>query len=214
MDVIAVGTGLALEIARRGDADLVLVHAREEEDRFVAEGYGALRRDVMWNDFLIAGPPDDPAGVRGTADAAAALAKVAAAGAPFVSRADRSGTHLREQALWAKAGGRPAWSGYLEAGQGMGPCLVMAHEKRAYVLSDRGTYLAFRSRVALDVLVAGDPALRNPYGAILVNPAKVPGVNAEGARRLLDHLTSPEGRAAIEGFRVEGEVLFHAPAGG
>lgn len=209
VEVIAVGTGQALALGARGDADLLLVHARAQEDAFLAAGHGTERRDVMWNDFVIAGPAGDPAGVRGTADAAAALAKVASAEALFVSRGDESGTHVCEQGLWTRAGGRPAWGGYLEAGQGMGACLTIADEKQAYVLTDRGTFLAYGRKVALAVLVEGDPALRNPYGAILVAPARNPNGNARGARRLLDYLTSPEGQRRIGAFQVGGQSLFH-----
>lgn len=209
----AVGTGLALEQARRGDADLVLVHDRKAEDTFVRDGWGVDRRDVMWNDFLILGPPEDPAGIKGEATAAAALAKIAAAKATFASRADKSGTHSREISLWEKAGGRPAWPGYLETGQGQAPTTTLANEKRGYVLSDRGTYVSMRKRITLVPLVEGDPALKNPYGAILANPEKVKGINAAGAKAVLDYLTSPAGQARIGAFQVDGEVLFH-PAGG
>jgi tungstate transport system substrate-binding protein len=213
VQVIAVGTGQALAVAKRGDADLVLVHARTLEDAFVAEGWGVDRRDVMWNDFVVLGPRADPAGVRGSKDAAAALLAIAKSGAKFVSRGDASGTHVRENELWKRAGGRPAWDGYLEAGAEMGGTLTRSDELRAYTLSDRGTYVAFRRRLELDVMVEGDPSLRNPYGVILVNPEKHPHVNAAVARRLLEYLTSPEGRARIEAFRVDGEVLFHPHAG-
>ncbi|MDA1194377.1 MAG: substrate-binding domain-containing protein [Planctomycetota bacterium] len=214
VDVIAVGTGQALALGERGEADLVLVHARPLEDAFVAAGHGVERRDVMWNDFVIAGPPADPAGVRGLRDGAAALTRLAAAGATFVARGDGSGTDVREQALWRAGGGRPSWAGYLVAGQGMGPCLTIADEKRAYVLTDRGTLLAYRARLELQVLVEGDEDLRNPYGAILVNPARHAHVNAEGARALLAWLTSPAGQAAIAAFRVGEHVLFHPHVGG
>jgi tungstate transport system substrate-binding protein len=207
---VAVGTGRALALAKRGEADLILVHARAREDAFVAEGFGIDRRDIMWNDFVIAGPPADPAGIRGTTGAAKALAKIAAAEADFISRGDDSGTHIREQSLWKAAGLVPGWTGYREAGQGMGPCLTIAHEKQAYVLSDRGTFLSYGQRVDLEVLCEGDPALRNPYGAILVNPAKHPHVRVKAARKLLNYLTSPEGKDRIDAFRVDGEILFHA----
>ena len=215
VDRIAVGTGRALALARRGDADIILVHARAREDAFVAEGWGVDRRDVMWNDFVIAGPGEDPAGVEGATDAADALRRIAAAGARFISRGDDSGTHTRELDLWKAAGitsAWPAWPEYKEAGQGMGPCLTIADQARGYVLTDRGTYLAFGARVDLEVLVEGDPALRNPYGAILVNPERHPHVNAAGARKLLDYLTSPGGQAKIAAFRVDGQALFHPHA--
>ena len=214
VQVVAVGTGQALALGERGDADLVLVHARDREDAFVAAGHGTERRDVMWNDFVLLGPPDDPAGVRGTTDAALALRRIADARRPFVSRGDDSGTHIKERALWARTGGAPAGAPhYLDAGQGMGACLVLADEKRAYVLADRGTFLSYRRRLDLAVLVEGDPALRNPYGAIPVDPARHPGVRAAEARRLLEWLTSREGQARIAAFRVDGNALFH-PAHG
>jgi len=210
---IAVGTGRALAIARKGEADIILVHARAREDAFVAEGFGIDRRDIMWNDFVIAGPAADPAGIRGACSAADALKQLAGGNEMFVSRGDDSGTHTRERDLWKAAEVTPDWSGYRSAGQGMGACLNIAHELRAYVLTDRGTFLAYGKKVDLEVLVEGEPGLRNPYGAILVNPAKHPHVNAEGAKKLLDYLTSPEGRAKIEAFRVDGKVLFHAHGG-
>jgi tungstate transport system substrate-binding protein len=206
---IAVGTGRALAIAKAGDADILLVHARSREDAFVAEGWGIDRRDIMWNDFVIAGPAEDPAGTKAAAGAAEALERIAAAKSAFISRGDDSGTHTRERNLWRTAGLTPDWAGYREAGQGMGACLNIAHEKRAYLLVDRGTFLAYAKEVDLVVLVEGDPALRNPYGAILVNPEKHPHVNAGAARKLLDYLTSDEGQRAIGAFRKNGEVLFH-----
>ena len=210
--VIAVGTGQALGLGRRGDADIVLVHAREREDAFVEAGWGVDRRDVMWNDFVILGPAGDPARVKGLAPAAA-LQRIAAGQHAFVSRGDDSGTHIRERALWKRASVDPEGASYyLKAGQGMGRCLVIADEKRAYILSDRGTYLSFAERLDLSVLVEGAPVLRNPYGAILVNPARHPHVDHAAARGLLDFLCSPEGQARIASFRVGGRALFH-PAG-
>jgi tungstate transport system substrate-binding protein len=204
VDVVAVGTGQALALGERGDADVVLVHARSREDAFVAAGHGIERRDVMWNDFVIAGPAADPAGVRGETDAPKALRMIAAKKARFVSRGDDSGTHIRELALWEKTGGAPKDElFYLEAGQGMGPCLIIADEKNSYILVDRGTYLAFRKRIDLEVLVEGGAELRNSYGVILVNPS------SDAARKLVDYLTSPDGQKRIGDFRVEGEVLFH-----
>lgn len=212
VSVVAVGTGQALELARRGDADFVIVHDRPREDAFIAEGSGIDRRDLMWNDFVLVGPSSDPAGIRGTKEATAALRKIAAAAAPFVSRGDDSGTHGREKSLWAKAGEKPAWAGYVESGQGMGPTLLMASERKAYTLSDRGTFASMRKKLELAILVEGDPALRNPYGVMLVNPAKVHGVSADGARKVLEYLVSPEGQARIAAFRVEGEPIFHPGA--
>lgn len=209
---VAVGTGQALELGRRGDADLVLVHDRAREDAFVAEGWGIERGDLMWNDFVIVGPADDPAALKGATDAAAALARVSASARPFVSRGDDSGTHAREKSLWKKAGGRPSWPGYAEAGQGQGPTLLIADERKAYALSDRATYLSMRGKLSLVLLVEGDPALRNPYGVMLVNPAKVPGVSVESARRVIAYLMSPEGQARIAAFQVAGESIFHPGA--
>jgi len=209
VETIAVGTGKALALGERGDADVVLVHARSREDAFVEAGHGVDRRDVMWNDFVVLGPLADPAGVEGMEDAAAAFAKIASSQARFVSRGDDSGTHIRERSLWEAAGGRPDGESYWETGQGMGATLTIADEKLAYVLADRGTYLAFGRKIDLKVLVAGDPALRNPYGVMRVNPARHPHVATEAALELLDYLTSPEGQARIEAFRRDGEVLFH-----
>ncbi len=215
VDVMPVGTGQALALGQNGDADIVLVHARSREDRFVADGFGIDRRDVMWNDFVILGPPDDPAGVGGMAHAGAALRRIAERGASFVSRGDDSGTHTREQQLWTDGGGRPEFApgGFIDAGQGMGNCLNIADQRLAYVLSDRGTFLAYRGRLDLVVQVEGDPALTNPYGAILVNPARHQGLNVDGARSLLDYLTSPAGQARIAAFRVGEDVLFHPGSG-
>jgi tungstate transport system substrate-binding protein len=212
VSVVAVGTGQALELAKRGDADFVIVHDRPREDAFVAEGSGIDRRDLMWNDFVVVGPASDPAAIKGTKDATAALRKIAAAAAPFVSRGDDSGTHSREKSLWKKSGGKPVWGGYAEAGQGQGPTLLLASERKAYTLSDRGTFASMRKRLDLVVLVEGDPALQNPYGVLLVNPARVQGVAADGARKVLEYLTSPEGQARIGAFRIEGEQIFHPGA--
>lgn len=209
VDVIAVGTGQALALGRRGEADLVLAHARSREDAFIEAGHGLDRRDVMWNDFVLVGPPEDPAQVKGMRDAGAALRKIADARATFISRGDDSGTHIRERTLWEKAGGHRPWEGYLSAGQGMGPCLTIAYEKKAYTLTDRGTLLAHPGRLDLHILVQGDLALRNPYGAMLVNPSHHPHANAKGARALLDYLTSAKGQEAIGAFRVDGKILFH-----
>jgi len=206
--VVAVGTGAALRIGANGDADLVLVHARAAEDRFVAAGHGVDRRDVMFNDFVLVGPESDPAGVRAAGTAAAALKAVADRRQRFVSRGDDSGTHQIELDLWKSVGGLPKWPGYLSAGRGMGEVLAMASELQAYALTDRGTWLSTRSKLGLVVVSEGDPALANPYGVIAVNPARHPGVNARGARDLIDWLTSPQGQARIASFKVGGETLF------
>jgi tungstate transport system substrate-binding protein len=211
VQVIAVGTGQALALGERGDADLVLVHDRAREDRFVADGHATGRRDVMWNDFVLLGPPDDPAGTRTAGTITEALQRIDAAGATWVSRGDGSGTHAREQELRAAAGlpaGTPSAT-FLETGQGMGPSLTVADEKRAYLLADRGTWLAFRSRLDLAVLAEGDPTLRNPYGVLLLDPRRHPGLAHDAARRLADWLVGPLGQARIGAFQVGGEVLFH-----
>lgn len=212
--VVALGTGQALAMARRGDADALLVHDRDGEDRFVAEGFGIDRRDVMFNDFVLVGPTADPAGTRGERSITAALRRIAAARAPFASRGDDSGTHRLELRLWAAssvdaAARRAAW--YRELGSGMGPTLNTAAGLDAYTLTDRATWAAFANRRGLAVLVQGDPALHNPYGSILVNPARHPHVKAADARLWHDWLTSPAGLAAIASFRIGGEQLFFAP---
>ena len=209
--VVAVGTGQALRLARNGDADLLLVHDQPSEEVFVAEGYGSQRFDLMYNDFVVVGPASDPAGIAGTDDAAAALAGIAAAKAPFVSRGDDSGTHRRERALWAAAGVDPTGASgtwYREAGQGMGATLNTATMMEAYALADRGTWLSMRGRLDLRVLVEGDARLRNQYGVTLVSQERHPHVKAALARRFAEWLLSPAGQAAIDGFAIDGERLF------
>ena len=209
--VVAVGTGQALRLARNGDADLLLVHDKPSEETFVAEGYGSQRFDLMYNEFVVVGPASDPAGIVGTDDAAAALASIAAAKAPFVSRGDDSGTHRRERALWAAAGVDPTGASgtwYREAGQGMGATLNTATMMEAYTLADRGTWLSMRGRLDLRILVEGDARLRNQYGVTLVSPERHPHVKAALARRFADWLLSPAGQAAIDGFAIDGERLF------
>jgi tungstate transport system substrate-binding protein len=210
--VVAQGTGQALETGRRGDADVVFVHARAQEDAFVAQGYGVQRFDVMHNDFVIVGPAGDPAGLRTAPDAAAAMAAVAGAGAAFVSRGDDSGTHAAEKALWKAAGIEPAGAWHLSTGSGMGATLNTAAQVPGYALTDRGTWLSFRNRGPLAVVFEGDPALFNPYGVILVNPARHPHVKAAQGRAFIDWLVSDAGQAAIAGFRVGGEQLFFPAA--
>jgi len=208
--VVALGTGQALDAARRGDADVVFVHDRAAEERFVAEGHAIQRRDVMYNDFVVVGPKADPASARGR-DAAVALRRIAAAGRPFVSRGDRSGTHMAELRLWKDAGLDPAAArpaGYRECGCGMGAALNMAAATNAYVLADRGTWLAFRNRGELAVLVEGDPRLFNPYGVMVVNPARHPHVKAALAQQFADWVVSPPGQQAIARYRIQGEPLF------
>ena len=210
--VVALGTGQALDVGRRGDADVVFVHDRAAEERFVAEGAGGPRHPVMYNDFIIVGPAADPAKVDGTRDAAEALRRIAAAGAPFVSRGDRSGTHAAELRLWEfagvdpKAAGRGQW--YREVGQGMGPALNTAAAMDAYILADRGTWLAFRNRGALGIRVEGDRRLFNQYGVMVVNAARHPHVKAADAQRFVDWLVSPAGQGAIAAYRINGEQLF------
>lgn len=206
--VIAVGTGKALRLAREGDVDIVLVHARQAEDALVADGFGINRRDVMYNDFVIVGPESDPAGIKGTGDAAAALGKIASSEAVFVSRGDDSGTHKREKQLWALAGQTPQGAWYREAGQGMGRVLQMASELDAYTLTDRGTWLAYRDKLPLKILVEGDDRLFNPYGVIAVNPAVYDDVNYLGAMQLIAWITSPQGQQVIRDFKLQGEALF------
>lgn len=211
--VVALGTGQALDLGRRGDADVVLVHDRAAEERFVAEGYGVERHDVMYNDFVLVGPAADPAGVSQTKTAADALRRIAAAGALFVSRGDRSGTHAAELRQWKSAGIDPkSTKGYREAGSGMGPTLNMAAAMNAYTLADRGTWLSFRNRQDLRILLAGDPKLFNPYGVMLVNPARHPHVKAAEGRRFIAWLIAPEGQAAIASYRVGGQPLFFPPS--
>ena len=209
--IVALGTGQALDVGRRGDADVVFVHDRAAEERFVREGFAGPRRHVMYNDFVIAGPAADPAGMRGQRDAAEALRRVAATGAPFVSRGDRSGTHAAELRLWEAAGvdpagGRGRW--YREVGQGMGPTLNTAAAMNAYVLTDRGTWLAFRNRQDLGIAVEGDPRLFNQYGAMVVSAERHPHVKAADARRFVEWLVSPAGQEAIASYKINGEQLF------
>lgn len=211
--VVAVGTGQALAIAARGDADALLVHDRAGEDKFVAEGHGIDRRDVMYNDFVIVGPKADPAGIRGLKDAKEAFRRIAAAKAPFASRGDDSGTHRMELRLWQAAGVDPKRDpAYRELGSGMGPTLNTAAGLAAYTLADRATWASFRNRQDLEILAAGDPALFNPYGSILANPARFPHVKAAEARAWHEWLTSDKGRAAIASFKIGGEQLFFPSA--
>lgn len=209
--VVALGTGQALDVARRGDADVVLVHDRIAEERFVADGFSPARRHVMFNDFVIVGPTADPARIAGLRDTSEALRRIAAARAPFISRGDRSGTHAAELRLWQRAGldpvqGRGQW--YREIGQGMGPALNTAAAQDAYLLADRGTWLAFRNRQALRILVEGDAQLFNQYGVMLVDPRRHPHVRAADGQRFADWIVSPAGQAAIAGYRIGGEQLF------
>ena len=209
--VVAVGTGQALDIGRRGDADVVFVHARALEEKFVAEGYGVRRFEVMYNDFVLVGPKPDPAGIRGGKDALEAFRKVKVAQAPFVSRGDRSGTHAAEIELWKAAGidiAKEKGPWYRDTGQGMGPALNTAAGMNAYVLADRATWLSFKNRADLAVLVEGDPRLFNQYGIMLVNPQKHPSVKHERGQTFIDWVISAEGQKAIADYRIGGEQLF------
>lgn len=213
--VVAVGTGQALDIGRRGDADIVFVHDTAAEEKFVAEGYSVKRLPVMYNDFVLIGPTADPARTKGK-DIAAALTKIAASGASFISRGDRSGTHAAELRLWKKAGidvGKQKPSGYKECGCGMGPALNIAASTDAYTLSDRGTWLSFKNRAGLVILVEGDQSLFNQYGVMVVNPAKHPQVKQALAQAFADWVVSPAGQATIASYRIGGEQLFFPNAG-
>jgi tungstate transport system substrate-binding protein len=205
--VVAVGTGQALDMGRRGDADVVFVHDLVAEEKFLAEGFGVKRYPVMYNDFVIVGPKADPAGAKGS-DVIAGLKKIAAAEAPFASRADKSGTHAAELRYWKMAGVEPKGAWYLETGSGMGPTLNTASGKNAYALADRGTWLSFKNRGDLVVLVAGDTKLFNQYGVMLVNPAKHAHVKKELGQKFIDWLVSPAGQASIAAYKIEGEQLF------
>lgn len=211
--VVAVGTGQAIDIARRGDTDVLFVHDRAAEEKFVAEGGSTRRYPVMYNDFVLVGPRSDPAGVRGR-DIEAALAKVAASNAPFVSRGDRSGTNAAELRYWKDAGlAERKGGGYRECGCGMGPALNIASSTGAYALTDRGTWLAFRNRGELAVLVEGDKRLFNQYGVMLVNPQRFPQVKAAEGQRFVEWVTSPAGQQVIASYKLGGEPLFFPNAG-
>ena len=212
VDVIAVGTGRALRLGENGDVDVVLVHARQAEDEFVEKAFGINRRDVMYNDFVLVGPEKDPAGIAGFASAAEALAAIARSASPFVSRGDDSGTHKKEKSLWKAAEIEPRGTWYVEAGQGMGAVLHMADEKRAYTLTDRGTWIAFAQKLEMKTLVEGDGSLNNPYGIVAVNPAMHPHVNHAGAMTLIEWITSIEGQKAIADFKKNGKPLFFPSA--
>ena len=214
--VVALGTGQALDLARRGDADVVLVHAKAAEEKFLAEGEGVQRFPVMFNDFVLIGPKGDPAKVAGGEDITEALKKIRAAQAPFVSRGDKSGTHLAELDLWKAAGvdideAKGPW--YRDTGQGMGPALNTASSMNAYVLADRGTWVAFKNRGDLAIVVEGDKRLYNQYGVMLVNPARHPTVKKDLGQTFIDWLVSPEGQKAIADYRIGGQQLFFPNAG-
>lgn len=214
--VVALGTGQALDLGRRGDADVVFVHARPLEEKFVAEGYGVKRYEVMYNDFVLIGPKSDPAAVAGGKDVVQAFQKIRKARVPFVSRGDNSGTHFAELEIWKAAGidiakEKAAW--YRETGQGMGPALNTAAAMNAYVLADRGTWLSFKNKLDLVIVLEGDRRLHNQYGIILVNPARHLGVKREMGQAFIDWIISSEGQDAIAAYRVGGEQLFFPNAG-
>jgi len=210
--VIAQGTGQALDTGRRGDADVVFVHAKPQEEKFLADGFGVKRYPVMYNDFILVGPASDPASINGAKDIVAALKAIHAKAAPFISRGDRSGTHAAELALWKAAGidvagaDRGPW--YKEIGQGMGAALNTASAANAYTLSDRGTWIAFKNRGPLVISVEGDRRLFNQYGVMLVNPAKHPHVKTDLGQAFIDWLVSPEGQNAIAAYKIDGQQLF------
>ncbi len=214
--VVAQGTGQALDTARRGDADVVFVHAKSAEEKFMAEGFGVKRQPVMYNDFVLIGPASDPAGIKGSRDIVAALKAIKDKAVPFISRGDRSGTHIAELALWQAAGfdiERDKGPWYKAIGQGMGAALNTAQASNAYVLADRGTWLAFKNRGDLVIAVEGDKRLFNQYGVMLVNPDKHPTVKKELGQQFVDWLVSPEGQRAISGYKINGEQLFYPNAG-
>jgi len=213
--VVALGTGQALDTARRGDVDVVFVHARSEEEKFLADGFAVKRFPVMYNDFVLIGPRSDPAGIKGSKDIIAALKTLKDKGAPFVSRGDRSGTHIAEIELWKRAGidiSTEKGSWYKSVGQGMGAALNTASAADAYVLADRGTWLSFKNKGALVVAVEGDKRLFNQYGVMLVNPAKHPTVKRELGQQFIDWLISPDGQRDIAGYKIDGEQLFYPNA--
>jgi len=214
--VVAQGTGQALDTARRGDADVVFVHAKSAEEKFLAEGYGVKRYPVMYNDFVLIGPRSDPAAVRGSKDVLASLAAIKLKGATFISRGDRSGTNIAELDLWRLAGidiaaSKGPW--YKEIGQGMGAALNTASADNAYVLSDRGTWLAFKNKGDLEIAVEGDKHLFNQYGVMLVNPQKYPTVKKNLGQQFIDWLISAEGQRDIAGYKIDGKQLFYPNAG-
>ncbi len=208
VQVISVGTGKAMKLGENGDVDVVLVHSRPDEDKFVAQGFGVNRHDVMYNDFIVVGPKADPAKVAGMKDVLAAFRRIFDAKAVFVSRGDDSGTDKMEKGYWEEIGRRPGGRQYLAAGQGMGEVLTMADNLSGYTLSDRATYGAYRARIGLEILVEGDRRLFNPYGVIAVNPARYQDVNYRGATQFIEWITGPQGRKAIAEFRINGEQLF------
>lgn len=210
--VIAVGTGKALRMGRDGDVDLVMTHAPAAEKAFVGLGHGVEPKSVMYNDFVLVGPDTDPAGIEGGSDIAEALRAIAESKSQFISRGDDSGTHKKELALWKDAGTESKFDGYKEIGQGMGKVLQISDELRGYTMADRGTWLAYKERLQLKVMIQGDKRLFNPYQVIVINPERYKGLNTEGARALAKWLVSAEGQSMINNFRINDEVLFHGSA--
>jgi tungstate transport system substrate-binding protein len=209
--VVAQGTGQALDTGKRGDADVMFVHAKSEEEKFIAGGFGVRRFPVMYNDFVLIGPKSDPAGIKGIGDVTQAFKTIKAKAAPFISRGDRSGTHIAELDLWKAADidiGKDKGAWYKEIGQGMGAALNTASAANAYVLADRATWLAFKNRGELDILVAGDQRMFNQYGVMLVSPEKHPHVKKELGQVFIDWLVSPEGQTVISNYKIEGQQLF------
>lgn len=208
VDVVAVGTGAAMKLGENADADVLLVHARALEDAYMKAGHGSARRDVMYNDFIVVGPKADPAALKRSSDSRAALATIATAQAPFVSRGDKSGTHVKELDIWKAAGIAPAGTWYKEAGQGMEQCIIMADGMQGYTLTDRATWVAVKDKTSLAISYEGDAGLFNPYGVITVNPAKTTAINAFGAKAFLEWITSERGQKLIEGFKLGGQTMF------
>ena len=210
--VIAVGTGKALRMGREGDVDLVMTHAPAAEKAFIDQGFGIEAKSVMYNDFVVVGPANDPAKIKDGLDVEQALRSIAASKSQFISRGDDSGTHKKELALWKAAGVMPNFDGYKQIGQGMGKVLQVSDELQGYTMTDRGTWLAYQARLNLELMVAGDKRLFNPYQVMLVNPARYKGLNTDGARALAQWLVSAKGQQMVNDFRINGEVLFHGSA--
>jgi len=208
VDVVAVGTGAALKLGENADADVLLVHARAQENAFMAASHGSARRDVMYNDFIVVGPKADPAGIKGSANSAEALSRIATAQASFVSRGDKSGTHVKELDIWKLARLVPSGAWYKEAGQGMEQVIIMADGLQGYALADRGTWIAVKDKTSLAICFEGDADLFNPYGVITVNPAKNTAINAFGAKAFLEWLTSARGQELIASYKLGGQTLF------
>jgi len=208
VDVIPVGTGKALKLGRNGDVDIVFVHARKAEEKFVSDGYGVNRRDVMYNDFIVLGPKNDPSGLKGAKNAVQAFKNISKGKTSFFSRGDNSGTHKKEKSIWGKAGVKPEGKWYFETGRGMGDTIVTANEKLGYTIADRGTYLAFKNKIDLVIVYEGDKILYNPYGIIAVDPAKYSHTNYVMAMAFIGWVTSADGQKIIKEYKKFGEVLF------